>query len=249
MVTIASPMFPELKFLRYSPASFLSYSPDNDKEADSNESDTGVSEQSEVCSSRKKKRKGRRSVWEERHVNDHDLVDVICSSEYCKKKLVFTNRKDSKKAEIYANVLKQLGQRHEDGSFPSSVDQFGNKFKKCVSECKRMAFTVKTSTGVKRVQDEKQLGAWFNQLFPLVQTRHSCNPDMAVESSSSLRLSDGDPVKRSSDEQSSDGIDQGDDSGKKHFVPLRKGGRKKDKSQSFSRFFSTTVELFEKVTC
>ena len=72
-------------------ASFLSYSPDNDKETDSNESDTGVSEQSEVCSSRKKKRKGRRRVWEERRVND--LVDVICSSEYCKKKLVFTNRK------------------------------------------------------------------------------------------------------------------------------------------------------------
>ena len=74
---------------------------------------------------------------------------MICSSEYYKKKLVFTNRKDSKKAEIYANVLKQLGQRHGDGSFPSSVDQFGNKFKKCVSECKRMALTVKTSTGVK----------------------------------------------------------------------------------------------------
>ena len=74
---------------RYSPALFDSYSPDNDKEQsefdkDSSESNTGVSEQSEVGSStkknRKKKRKGRRSVWEERHVND--LVDVICSSEY-----------------------------------------------------------------------------------------------------------------------------------------------------------------------
>ena len=86
---------------RYSPASFDSYSPDNDKKTDSNESDTGVSEQSEVCSSRKKKRKGRRSVWEERHIND--LVDVICSSEYYKK-LIFTNTKNSKNAEIYANV-------------------------------------------------------------------------------------------------------------------------------------------------
>ena len=50
---------------RYSPASFNSYSPDNDKETDSSESDTVVSEQSEVCSSRKKKRKRRRSIWEE----------------------------------------------------------------------------------------------------------------------------------------------------------------------------------------
>ena len=155
---------------RYSPASFDSYSPDNDKGTDSSgASDTGVSEQSEVCSSRKKRRKGRRSVWEERHVND--LVDVICSSEYYKKKLIFTNTKNSKNAEIYANVLKELGQRYDDGNFPFRVDQLRNKFKKCISECKKIALTVKTSTSVKRVQDEKQLGAWFNQLFPLVQTR------------------------------------------------------------------------------
>ena len=236
---------------RYSPASFDSYSPDNDKETDSSESDTGVSEHSEVCSSRKKKRKGRRSVWEERHVND--LVDVICSSEYYKKKLIFTNTKNSKNAEIYGNVIKDLGQRYEDGSFPFSVHQLRNKFKKCISECKKIALTVKTSTGVKRVQDEKQLGAWFNQLFPLVQTRDSCNPDMAVESSSSLQLSDGEAVKRASDnrtptdEQSSDGIDQGDDSDKKQFVPVKKGRRKKVKSQNSSSALSTAVELFEKV--
>ena len=140
--------------------------------------------------------------------------------------------------------------------------------------------TVKTSTGVKRVQDEKQLGAWFNQLFPLVQTRDSCNPDMAVESSLSLQLSDGELVKRASDnrtptneqssdgslqlsdgelvkrasdnraptdEQSSDGFHQGDDSDKKQFVPIRKGRRKKVKSQNSSSALSTAVELFEKV--
>ena len=78
---------------RYSPASFDSYSPDNDKETDSSESDTGVSEQSEVFTAKRKKRKGRRSVWEERHIND--LVDVICSSEHYKKKLIFTNTKNS----------------------------------------------------------------------------------------------------------------------------------------------------------
>ena len=73
---------------RYSPASFDTYSPDNDKETDSNESGTGVSEQSEVCSLKKKKRKGQRSVWEERYI--------------------FTNTKNSKNAEIHANVLKKL---------------------------------------------------------------------------------------------------------------------------------------------
>ena len=76
---------------------------------------------------------------------------------------------------------------------------------------------------------------------------------MAVESSSSLQLSDGEAVKRASDnrtptdEQSSDGIDQGDDSDKKQFVPIKKGGRKKVKSQNSSSTLSTAVELFEKV--
>ena len=150
-------------------------------------------------------------------------------------------------------MLKELSQRYEDGSFPFSVYQLRNKFKKCISECKKIALTVKTSTGVKRVQDEKQLGSWFNQLFPLVQTRDSCNPDMAVESSSSLQLSDGEAVKRGSDnrtptdEQSSDGIDQGDDCDKKQFVPVKKGRRKKVKSQNSSSVLSTAVELFEKV--
>jgi len=149
---------------RCSPASFNSYSPDNDKETDSSESNTGVSDQSEVCSSRKKKQKGWRSIWEESHVND--LVDVVYTSEYHEKKLIFTNRKNSKNAEIYANVLNELGQRYEDGSFPFSAYQLRNKFEKYISECKNIALTVKTSTGIKRIQDEKQLGAWFNQLFP-----------------------------------------------------------------------------------
>ena len=76
---------------------------------------------------------------------------------------------------------------------------------------------------------------------------------MAVESSSSLPLSDGEPVKRASDnrtptdEQSSDSIDQGDDSDKKQFVPIRKGRSKKVKSQNSSSALSTAVELFEKV--
>ena len=83
---------------------------------------------------------------------------MICSSEYYKKKLIFTNTKNSKNTEIYANVLKELGQKYGDVSFPFSVDQLRDKFKKCVSECKKIALTVKTSTGVKRVQYEKQLG-------------------------------------------------------------------------------------------
>ena len=130
------------------------------------------------------------------------MVDVICSKEYYKKKLIFTNTKNAKNGEIYGKVRDELLQRYEERGveFPFSVKQIRDKFKKCIGECKKISMTVKTATGIKRVQDEKQLGAWFDQLFPLVQTRDSCNPDMAVESSSSLQLSDGEITrKRASD--------------------------------------------------
>ena len=115
---------------------------------------------------------------------------------YYNKKLIFTYTKILKNAEIHADVLKELDQKYEDGSFPFSIDQLKNKFKICLSECKKIALTVETSTGRKRVQDEKQLEDWFNQLFPLFQTRYSCNPHMAAKSSLSLQLSDGEQVKR-----------------------------------------------------
>ena len=54
---------------------------------------------------------------------------MISSSDYYKKKLIFTETKNSKNAQIYTNVLKELGQRYGDGSFPSSVDHFGNKLR------------------------------------------------------------------------------------------------------------------------
>ena len=148
-----------------------------------------------MCSSWRKKRKGQRSKWEKRCVNN---LDAICSSVYYNKKLIFTSTKNLKNTEIHADVLKEFDQKYEDGSFPFSIDQLKNKFNICISECKKIALTVETSTGRKRVQDEKQLEDWFNQLFPLVQTRYSCNPHMAAKSSLSLQLSDGEQVKRAS---------------------------------------------------
>ena len=61
----------------------------------------------------------------------------------------------------------------------------------------KITLTARTLTGIKGVQDEK-LGAQFNQLSPLVQERDSCNPDMAAKCSLSLQLSDGELVKRAS---------------------------------------------------
>ena len=40
---------------------------------------------------------------------------------------------------------------------------------------------MKTAGGVKRFQEGKTNGAWFNYLFALVKTRENCQPDKAIE--------------------------------------------------------------------
>ncbi len=111
-----------------------------------------------------------------RNARSMTFVDVICSSEYFKKGLIFTNTKNSKDGEIYEQVLKQVKERYvsQGLEFPFAVSQIRNKFKKCISECKKIALTVKTASGIKRIQDEKNFGSWFTQLYELVKTRDSC---------------------------------------------------------------------------
>lgn len=60
-----------------------------------------------------------------------------------------------------------------------------NKFKKCISCCKQAALTVKTATGITRFQEDRGYGKWFNALFEVVKTRDSCQPELALEPSSS----------------------------------------------------------------
>ena len=50
--------------------------------------------------------------------------------------------------------------------------------------------TIKTATGVKRFQDEKNYGVWFDRLFELVKTRDSCRPDLATEPLMNVSVTD-----------------------------------------------------------
>ena len=52
-----------------------------------------------------------------------------------------------------------------------------------MSMCKYALLTVKIASGMKRFQDEKEYGKWFDVLFPLMKTRLSCQPDQAIEPS------------------------------------------------------------------
>lgn len=76
--------------------------------------------------------------------------------------------------------------------------------------------TIKTATGIKRFQEDKGYSAWFKHLFPLVQSRDSCQPEMAIEPSASIN---SDTSKSSSEPQEND---QSETKNKKQFVPLKK---------------------------
>ena len=119
---------------------------------------------------------------------------------------------------IYQKILKELkdrcSARNEEIQFTDA--QLRTKFKKCVSDCKFAALTIKTGTGIKRFQDEKGFGSWFNKLFALVETRDSCNPEKAVEPSATTK-----PIDESDTEDLNDG--------ENIFVPIKSTKKKSSK--------------------
>ena len=63
------------------------------------------------------------------------------------------------------------------------LEQLKLKFKKFASEYKRAVLTIKTGTGIKRFQEDKNFGGWFQKLYDIVKTRDSCQPEQAREPS------------------------------------------------------------------
>ena len=110
-------------------------------------------------------------------------MDIITCNERYQRKLIFTNTKNQNNGIIYGEILNKLKERaNERGDqITFTIQQIRTKFKRCVSDCKQAAMTIKTATGIQRFQDEKGYGKWFDLLFPLVKTRDSCQPAMAVE--------------------------------------------------------------------
>ena len=67
-----------------------------------------------------------------------------------KEKLIFQNTNFQRNGSIYEQILKMLkarcAERNEECTF--TVGQIQSKFKKLVSECKKLALTIKTASGV-----------------------------------------------------------------------------------------------------
>ena len=181
---------------------------------------------------RSKKKSGRKAKWSESLLND--AVDIIVNDEYLKKKLIFENTKNCRNAEMYMKVLKKLRERaaERDENVPFTEVQLRTRFEKAVSDCKKAALTMKSASGIKRFQEEKGFGSWFDQLFALVKTRHSCQPEQAIEPSAALEQStSSDASENVSNEQA------------ELYVPTRKQAKKKLSNMESS--FSEVVGMLK----
>ena len=182
----------------------------------------------------KKKKPGRRSAWRQEEVDD--LVDIIINNHYYQRKLIFENTKKQRNGLIYGSILPEMKKRvaERDAEFKFNISQMRTRFKKCVSDCKNAALTIKTATGIRRFQEDQGYGKWFQALFALVKTRHSCQPEQAVEPSSA--------------ENSKSVSDELDDSasGTDLFVPVKKTKREKPKSQ-IGDAIAETLDLVKEV--
>ena len=227
------------------------YCKDNDgmepleEEEEGEEEEENVDEEDLEEPPKKKKKKktakrGPRGLWKQDLVDD--LVDIILTNDYYQRKLIFVNTKNQQNGKVYEKVLKELKSRAEGkgNSVPFTIAQVRTKFKKCISECKKVALTIKTATGVKRFQDDKNYGVWFDRLFELVKTRDSCRPDLATEPLMNVPVTD-----------CNDDVDNEDqDLAKDHpstqlFVPVKTAPKKRKRIGDNTEILTEAVNLLK----
>ena len=126
-------------------------------------------------------KKGRKCIWAESMVCD--LVDIIIENDKYKEKLLLTNVKNVKNSCYYEKVIEEIKERckEREEEFTFDITQTRAKFKRCVSSCREAALKIKTSSGIKRFQEEKEFGTWFQKLFPIVSSMDSCQPEQSIE--------------------------------------------------------------------
>ncbi|CAH3171143.1 unnamed protein product [Porites lobata] len=212
------------------------------EEEEEGEEEENVDEEEEPPKKKKNKRakRGPRGLWKQDLVDD--LVDIIITNDYYQRKLIFVNTKNQQNGKVYEKVLKELKSRAggKGNSVPFTVAQVRTKFKKCISECKKAALTIKTATGVKRFQDDKNYGVWFDRLFELVKTRDSCRPDLATEPLMNVPVTD-----------CNDNVDNEDqDLAKDHtstqlFVPVKTAPKKRKRKGDNTEILTEAVNLLK----
>ena len=79
-----------------------------------------------------------------------DMIDIICSDEILKKKLIFKTQNFTANAKIFEKIVDLMNQRADDNDRKNRVSfsLARNKFKKLVSECKSVSLTKRTASGI-----------------------------------------------------------------------------------------------------
>ena len=70
---------------------------------------------------------------------------------------------------------------YSQDEFPFYVVQTRQKFKHCINVCRDAVMKVKTSSGIKRSQEDKELGSWFGKLLPVISSLDNCQLQQAIE--------------------------------------------------------------------
>lgn len=217
------------------PAGELAYETDSGEDERFQSSEEGV----------KKAKRGRKASWNEEQITD--MIDIIVNDEGLVNKLVFTNTKKASNSEVFKKVLAQLNEKYNAATgkdFPFVVAQMRNKFKWCVSTCKKICLTIKTASGITRFIEDKGYGKWFDLLYPLVKTRDSCKPENACEPSALGRntadcidngINEADDEGESSSTSSNFTDKSSDLAFKKKVAPVKKPTFKKSKTDQVGK--------------
>ena len=122
-------------------------------------------------------------IWSNAMIDN--MIDIICSDEILKKKLIFRNQKLAANTNSFEKIADLMNQRaaNNDRKYRVSFSQARNKFKKLVSECKTVSLTKRPASGIARYQVEKGYGKWWDILFPLVASRESSDRNNMIEPS------------------------------------------------------------------
>ena len=100
--------------------------------------------------------------------------------------------------------------------------------------------TIKTATGVKRFQDDKNYGVWFDHLFESVKTRDSCHPELATEALMKV------PVTDCNDEVNNEDQDLAKDHpSTQPFVPVKTTPKKRKQKDDNTEIVTEVVNLLK----
>eukprot|EP00794_Sanderia_malayensis_P021050 gene21050-23105_t len=125
-----------------------------------------------------------------------------------------------------------------------------NKFKRCVGLRREAALKVKTASGIKRFQEDKEFGRWFSKLYPVITSMVNCQPQQAIEPGDIFEDSDASlPGTDNANDQLSTPLAVTSLQGKKRkvlFVPEHDSARK-SKKLTTEKFMNETSQSIKEL--